>query len=100
MLDQHYAPRTPLMLYEQTQPADLSGRRVGALLLMPRPMPIAAEAVEVLTEHGDLKVAAAGFFAALRRLDQLKLDVIITWPFPETGLGRALNDRLRRACHR
>lgn len=100
MLDQHYAPRTPLILYEQTQPADLSGRRVGALLLKPRPMPIAVEAVEVLTEHGDLKVAAAGFFAALRRLDRLKLDVIIAWPFPETGLGRALNDRLRRACHR
>lgn len=100
MLDQHYAPRTPLMLYEQAQPADLSGCRVGALLLMPRPVPIPVEAVEILTEQGDLKAAAAGFFAALRRLDRLKLDVIITWPFPETGLGRALNDRLRRACHR
>lgn len=100
MLDQHYAPRTPLRLYEEVQPADLSGRRVGALLLAPRPLPVAAEAVEVLTEQGDLKIAAAGFFAALRRLDRLKLDVIIAWPFPDTGLGRALNDRLRRACHR
>lgn len=100
MLDQHYAPRTPLMLYEQTQPADLSGRRVGALLLMPQPVPVVVEAVEVLTEQGDLRTAAAGFFAALRRLDQLKLDVIVAWRFPDAGLGRALNDRLRRACHR
>ena len=47
---------------------------------------------------GDLREAATHFFAALRRLDALGLDGIVAETFPETGLGRALNDRLRRAA--
>jgi L-threonylcarbamoyladenylate synthase len=55
-------------------------------------------AVEVLSETGDLTAAAANFFAALRRLDAQDLDFIVACAFPEEGLGRALNDRLRRAA--
>ena len=56
--------------------------------------------VEVLSRTGSLTECAAGFFAALRRLDAADLDAIIALPFPEHGLGVALNDRLRRAAHR
>ena len=55
--------------------------------------------VEVLSPTDDLREAAANFFAALRRLDAAGLDLIVADLFPETGLGRALNDRLRRAAH-
>jgi L-threonylcarbamoyladenylate synthase len=54
---------------------------------------------EVLSAAGNLREAAAKFFAALRRLDAARLDLIVAEPFPEEGLGRALNDRLRRAEH-
>ncbi|MEX2286183.1 MAG: L-threonylcarbamoyladenylate synthase [Planctomycetaceae bacterium] len=56
-------------------------------------------AIEVLSPAGDLREAAANFFAALRRLDALGLDAIVAVPFPNEGLGRALNDRLQRAAN-
>ena len=55
-------------------------------------------AVEILSEKGDLREAAANLFAAIRRLDAQRLDLIIAEPVPETGLGRAIMDRLRRAA--
>ncbi len=100
MLLQHYAPRTRLILSTDLAAVDLRGQRVGALLLSPTSSGLEFDAVEVLTHDGNLTMAAAGFFAALRRLDQLRLDVIVAFPFPERELGRALNDRLRRAAEK
>jgi L-threonylcarbamoyladenylate synthase len=53
--------------------------------------------VEVLSRDGDLREAAIHLFAALHRLDALGLDLILADPVPETGLGLAIMDRLRRA---
>ena len=101
MLPQHYAPRTPLALAEDVDLAQLqqSSKRLGALSFSSLDTSLRFEAEEVLSADGDLTVASAEFFAALRRLDTAGLDQIIAWPFPEEGLGRALNDRLRRARH-
>ncbi|MCX7935940.1 MAG: L-threonylcarbamoyladenylate synthase type 1 TsaC, partial [Planctomycetota bacterium] len=55
-------------------------------------------AVEILSASGRLEEAAANLYAALRRLDALGLDMIVAQPLPEQGLGRAINDRLRRAA--
>lgn len=98
LLPRHYAPRTPLHIADPTTTTS-PGSRVGYLLFTPRPVPPTAAAVEVLSERGDLTQAAARFFAALRRLDAQGLDLILADPFPEHGLGRALNDRLGRAAH-
>ena len=51
-----------------------------------------------LSASGDLIEAAANLFAILRRLDQGPGSAIAVAPIPETGLGRAINDRLRRAA--
>ena len=111
MLPQHYAPRTSLAMIEQAElSADsalwqrLSGKRIGLLLLEPARDTDDVDShrcdvVEVLTNDGNLCDAAAAFFAALRRLDAADVDQILALPFPDEGLGRALNDRLRRACH-
>ena len=99
MLPQHYAPRTRLLLSSDLASVDLRGLRVGALMLTPTTSALEFETIEVLTIDGNLTMAAAGFFAALRRLDQQRLDAIVAFPFPERELGRALNDRLRRAAH-
>jgi L-threonylcarbamoyladenylate synthase len=53
--------------------------------------------IEVLSKKGDMREAAANLFAAIRRLDAMKLDLILAEPVPEIGLGRAIMDRLRRA---
>lgn len=95
-LPTHYAPRTPLAL--SPDPQHPSDARIG-LLASQEPadrQPYAA--VEVLSAQGDLREAAANLFAALHRLDALDLDSILANPLPDHGLGRAINDRLRRAA--
>lgn len=98
MLSRHYAPRTPLRIAAALGAAP-RGSRMGLLTLTAPVNPAEFAVVETLSMDGSLTEAAAQFFAALRRLDAAGLDLILARPFPETGLGRALNDRLRRAAH-
>ncbi len=53
-----------------------------------------------LSPSGDLAEAAAALFHALRQADALARPggAIAVAPVPEAGLGRAINDRLRRAA--
>jgi L-threonylcarbamoyladenylate synthase len=98
-LESHYAPRTPLFW---GTPLELlpAGKKVG-LLALQKPMDASAfAAVEVLSDHGDLRQAAANLFAALRRLDGMNLDAIYALPVPDQGLGRAINDRLAKASRK
>lgn len=55
--------------------------------------------LEILSESGDLREAAANFYGALRRLDQGEIDLILAEPLPEEGIGVAIMDRLRRASY-
>ncbi|HEV3299929.1 MAG TPA: L-threonylcarbamoyladenylate synthase [Planctomycetaceae bacterium] len=95
----HYATRTPLVIADsaETRP---HARRVGLLTLASEPDDDRYVAVEVLSQRGDLSEAAVNLFAAMRRLDARGLDVIVARLVPEAGLGRAINDRLRRAARR
>ncbi len=51
-----------------------------------------------LSERGDLTEAAANLFHHLHALDAMTPAGIAVAPIPDTGLGRAINDRLRRAA--
>jgi len=51
-----------------------------------------------LSPSGDLAEAAANLFSALRALDAAGAATIAVMPIPHTGLGEAINDRLRRAA--
>ncbi|MBL9033440.1 MAG: threonylcarbamoyl-AMP synthase [Rhodospirillaceae bacterium] len=85
----HYAPSLPVRLNAIAAEAGeaLLGFGPGA----PR------DAVN-LSAAGDLQEAAANLFAMLRKLDDPRYRAIAVMPVPETGLGRAINDRLRRAA--
>jgi L-threonylcarbamoyladenylate synthase len=91
-LASHYAPRLSL----RTNAIDA---RTGEALLAfgPEP-PIGFAEVLNLSEKGDLAEAATNLFAMLRRLDRTEFTGIAVMPIPERGLGRAINDRLRRAA--
>src|SRR5712671_86436 len=91
-LPSHYAPSLPLRL-------DAREARPGEALLAfgPEAPPGFAE-VLWLSRSGDLTEAAANLFAALRQLDRPEFAAIAVMPIPERGLGRAINDRLRRAA--
>ncbi len=95
-LARHYAPRTPLVFRGEADPS--AGTLRSGLLSFREPSRTEGFAtVEVLSPGGDLREAAANLFAALHRLDSLGLDLIVAEAVPDTGLGPAINDRLRRA---
>ena len=94
MLASHYAPRTAVRL---------NARKIepGEVLLAFGPNALAAEnaaGVMNLSQQGDLVEAAANLFSFLRALDTKGARGIAVMPIPETGLGEAINDRLRRAA--
>ncbi len=96
MLAAHYAPRTPLVLGSpEERLASTSGMRIAVLAFR---TPRDAFACRTLSASGDLREAARGLFAALRELDGCGAELIVAEPVPEHGLGRAINDRLRRAA--
>jgi L-threonylcarbamoyladenylate synthase len=95
MLASHYAPNLPLRLNATSVEFD------EALLVFGPDVHIKGGAERVnLSPQGDLNEAAANLFAMLRRLDNPKFKGIAVTPIPETGLGVAINDRLKRASVR
>jgi len=89
-LASHYAPRTPLHLGGTPQPGEIMvgfGAAGGDL---------------TLSDAGDLHEAAASLFATLHIADALAVargaPAIRVADIPDMGLGRAINDRLRRAA--
>jgi L-threonylcarbamoyladenylate synthase len=99
MLASHYSPRTPLKIVNEI-PLHVESNRTGLLVLRLNAISTQFARIEELSPTGDLVTAAANFFQALHRLDAAELDEIIAVQFPNHGLGRALNDRLKRAEHR
>jgi L-threonylcarbamoyladenylate synthase len=94
-LASHYAPRAPLRLNAN------SVRAGEALLAFGEPLPPGSDhALDVrnLSPSADMIEAAANLFSYLRALDALGAPAIAVMPIPHTGLGEAINDRLRRAA--
>lgn len=86
MLASHYAPNARLRIHvEHPEPGEAYlafGDRSGTLNLSPT---------------GDLHEAARNLFAMLHQLDA-EAERIAVAPIPDTGLGEAINDRLKRAA--
>ncbi len=96
MLESHYAPRKPVHVGDVTTlQQEYTGRRLGVISFT---RSHAVERSMALSHQGDLAEAARNLFAVLRELDASDVDVILAERFPDEGLGRAINDRLRRAA--
>ena len=55
---------------------------------------------QVLSPLGQTEEAAKNLFEALRSFDKMPVEIILAEFVPEEGLGKAINDRLRRAAVR
>jgi L-threonylcarbamoyladenylate synthase len=90
-LQSHYAPSLQVRL-------DAREARPGEVLLAFGEAPEGFAEIRYLSRGSDLEEAAANLFALLRAVDLPKFSAIAVMPIPEAGLGRAINDRLRRAA--
>ena len=101
MLKSHYAPRIPLYLGNPSSLLpQLEGKRIGFMGFNLPFRGMAMERQRILSPKGDMKEAAHNLFAYLREMEAMTIDVIIAEEAPDTGLGKAINDRLRRASTR
>jgi len=92
MLASHYAPRIRLR-------AEIGEIRDGEALLSFGAHQLTGFAEERnLSPTGNLAEAAANLFAMMRALDRPEFTGIAAMKAPDEGLGRAINDRLKRAA--
>ncbi|HEY8405005.1 MAG TPA: L-threonylcarbamoyladenylate synthase [Flavobacteriales bacterium] len=96
LLISHYAPRKPFLLGNiQELVSKNSNKKIALITFEGEPKDTLHK---VLSREGSLNEAARNLFKVMRELDQTDADVIIAEPVPDHGLGRAINDRLRRAA--
>jgi L-threonylcarbamoyladenylate synthase len=98
MLKSHYAPRKRLVLTDVIDITADELSNVGVIAWDKKIVGVPDLHQVVLSEKGSLKEAAKNLFAAMRTLDETDVDYIIAVRVPDVGLGRAINDRLKRAA--
>lgn len=57
-----------------------------------------AHSMAVLSPEGNIEMAARNLFSAFRKMDDPTIEIVLAEFVPEEGLGRAINDRLKRAA--
>jgi L-threonylcarbamoyladenylate synthase len=99
MLTQHYSPNTHLIVTSDLQKAitNYSYLKIGVLEFTPQIEETQVVKIQTLSKIGDLREAASNFYNALHQLDRCDLEVIIAEEMPNVGLGKTINDRLKRA---
>lgn len=94
MVKYHYAPTTPLFYIEQ-QLISSKSQNDGFIFFKEDFLGVSKKII--LSPKGSLEEAAQKLYDALHLMDLKKLDRIFIEKFPEYGLGRSINDRLKRA---
>ena len=92
--DTHYRPQVPLYYGEVPAGYTLPKHTVRiAFGTQAGPIPATVN----LSATGDMVEATSKLYAFMHDLDDPKFDLILVDPIPNTGVGMALNDRLKRA---
>lgn len=98
MLESHYAPLTPLVIGNIRELVEKhKHQNIGLISFKDEFAGFNASHQFILSEKGDIDEAATRLFTGLRKLDALNLQLIVSEYVPDVGLGRAINDRLKRA---
>ena len=107
MVKSHYAPRKRLIIVKYSPQSAVHSpqsnvhsptSKIGFLAFQNLSNQFKIENQLVLSPSGSFEEAAKNLFAYLRLLDGMDIDVIFAELLPEIGLGRAINDRLKRAA--
>ena len=99
MLSSHYSPGKKLILGNIKELLQQhAGANTATISLSETFDEVPQNNQMVLSASGDLKEAATNLFKSLRELDRDDVHLILAEYMPETGLGPAINDRLKRAA--
>ena len=103
MLSRHYSPGNRIEIVERINDAEVDEHTTAHVVFGKGGAAFAAgstgkPAVFDLSPTGDLAEAARNLFRVLRLLGEHKYELVAVELLPEAGLGRAINDRLRRAA--
>ncbi|MGD9897219.1 MAG: L-threonylcarbamoyladenylate synthase, partial [Candidatus Methylacidiphilaceae bacterium] len=96
-LPRQYALRAPLVLVRAPEEIPLSERKSAGLLAW-GPCREGFAICRSLSPSGRLEEAAANLFGQLRDLDESGVSRIFAMLVPDHGLGRAINERLRKGA--
>jgi L-threonylcarbamoyladenylate synthase len=99
MLKSHYSPVKPMVIADGKIPISIDRKRAG-LLSFSGTQEEGFERVIRLTQNHDLKEYAVNMFAAMHELEESEVDIIVAEAVPETGIGMAIMDRLRKAAYK
>ncbi|HEY4397548.1 MAG TPA: Sua5 family C-terminal domain-containing protein, partial [Acidimicrobiia bacterium] len=103
-LKSHYAPEATVLVLDRAELADRARALVAAgervAVLAPGPIPGLPADVVVLDAPANDDEYARVLYARLREADRRDVDVLLAVPPPDTGVGVAVGDRLRRAAGR
>jgi len=99
MLKSHYAPVKQLIFDDEDALEKLKSenKKTGVICFDAFVKGLDKNDQIMLSGRGDLEEAAKNLFSAMRILDASAVEIIYAVKFPEEGLGRAINDRLKRA---
>lgn len=96
----HYAPKKPLKVVEDLQAflTRFSGsEKIGVLSFGHENLTTRQTTVVELSKKKDLEEASRNLYRGLYALDEAKVELIVAEWFENKGLGRTLNDKLKRA---
>jgi L-threonylcarbamoyladenylate synthase len=99
MLDSHYSPRKKVLLGNIPELLKNHHNQSPVLIRFSSLLSDYPESLQlVLSPQASVSEAAINLFKYLRLADQFETSLILAELVPEIGLGRAINDRLKRAA--
>lgn len=97
--EKHYATHTPLKIIRPDEDLNnYTNKHIVFLRFKEYLSSVATDFQRVLSFHADLHEAAKNLFQYLHELDEMNADLILAESVPDTGIGRAINDRLKKAA--
>jgi L-threonylcarbamoyladenylate synthase len=100
LLKSHYSPEKPIFIGSEKIPEEFNYKKASYLSFSGK-VPPGITHTEFLSRSSDLKEAAVNLFRLLHKLeDDPRTEYIIAEPVPETGIGNAIMDKLRKASYK
>lgn len=99
MLKSHYSPSKMMIIADDDNLMSIDKARAGLLSFSGKLEEGFGKVIRVSVNE-DLKEYAVNMFAAMHDLEESDVDLIVAEPVPETGIGMAIMDRLKKAAYR